>query len=136
MLSELLSCPLLAFSAERARFDRQPKHQTVPPLERSISLRLEFGHGQFSRTPPSMINSVPVMLLESSDSRNLAARATSSDVPNRRATWRQSFPQTLSAGQQGSRLSLLSACQSVRGSTHSPARRAGLTRLLRSCRGK
>ena len=42
-----------------------------------------FGHGQFSRTPPSMISSVPVMLLESSDSRNLAARATSSDVPNR-----------------------------------------------------
>jgi hypothetical protein len=38
---------------------------------------------QFSRKPPSMINSVPVMLLESSESRNLAARATSSDVPNR-----------------------------------------------------
>jgi hypothetical protein len=30
-----------------------------------------------------MINSVPVMLLESSDSRNLAARATSSDLPHR-----------------------------------------------------
>src|ERR1700680_4381573 len=42
-----------------------------------------FGHGQFSRTPPSMISSVPVMLLESSDRRNLSARATSSDVPNR-----------------------------------------------------
>src|SRR6516225_7636880 len=40
-----------------------------------------FGRGQFSRTPLSMISSVPVMLLESSDSRNLAARATSSDVP-------------------------------------------------------
>jgi len=51
-----------------------------------------------------MINSVPVMLLESSDSRNLAARATSSDVPTvSRATLQQSFLQTPLAGQQEGR---------------------------------
>ena len=39
---------------------------------------------QLSRTPPSITSSVPVILLDSSsDSRNRAARATSSEVPIR-----------------------------------------------------
>src|ERR1700720_4103858 len=79
---------------EPAQPDAKAPRRTFSQVdEKSLSFhfatRRSFRHsvgssgGQFSRTPPSMINSVPVMLLESSDSRNLAARATSSDVPHR-----------------------------------------------------
>jgi hypothetical protein len=53
-----------------------------PMIWRRLLLR-SLAQAQFSRRPQSMINSVPVMLLESSESRNLADRATSSDVPSR-----------------------------------------------------
>ena len=68
---------------------------------------------QFSRTPPSMINSVPVMLLEPSESRNLAAQATSSDVPNR---FKSDFSSNPFSWSGGGPPSSESACQSVPGS--------------------